>query len=476
MRIRLAIERERDRMIPDEYRELFENDIFSQIMDSVDDVIMIIDEDTRIVYVNQSYETTFHYKKEQIIGKKLEDIEGETTAITAMKLGKPVIHQLEYLRSAKIDAVGRSFPLKYHDKIVGGVSVFNNTSNYVSLVSKLQRTKELNRYLQEQLNDPAITQWSRDFITVNSHMKQVLGLAVKVAKSDATVLIRGESGTGKEVMAKIIHFNSPKSEGPFVKVNCAAIPDNLLESELFGYVGGAFTGARKEGKAGKFEMAQNGTIFLDEIGDMDMSMQVKLLRVIQEKEVERIGGTKPIPLNVRIVAATNQNLEELIKEGKFRQDLYYRLNVIEIKITPLRKRKEDIPILIHHLVRKIAGEDINVDPRVMNCLNSYDWPGNVRELQNVIEHACIMKTGNLIDVHSLPQYMRPSNLGEEKAAEQMNYDLKAMTAILEKDLILEALKQFSNKSKAIAELGISRSSFYEKIKKYGIDVDSMEIE
>ena len=165
---------------------------------------------------------------------------------------------------------------------------------YVELVSKLQRTKEMNVYLQEQLNDPAIAQWSREFITVNPYMKQVLGLAIKVARSEATVLIRGESGTGKEVMAKIIHYNSPKSEGPFVKVNCAAIPDNLLESELFGYEGGAFTGARKEGKAGKFEMAQGGTIFLDEIGDMDMNMQVKLLRVIQEKEVERIGGSHPI--------------------------------------------------------------------------------------------------------------------------------------------------------------------------------------
>ena len=311
---------------------------------------------------------------------------------------------------------------------------------------------------------------------MNPRMKQVLGLAIKVARSEATVLIRGESGTGKEVMAKIIHYNSPKAKGPFVKVNCAAIPDNLLESELFGYVGGAFTGARKEGKAGKFEMAQGGTIFLDEIGDMDMSMQVKLLRVIQEKEVERIGGTKTISLDVRIVAATNQNLEELIKEGKFRQDLYYRLNVIEIKIAPLRKRKEDIPILVHHLVKKISGENLNVTPRVMNILNSYDWPGNVRELQNVMEHACIMRNGTIIDPYSLPQYMQPKEPGEESRTENMSYNLKEMTAILEKDLILEALKKFSNKSRAIEELGISRSSFYEKIKKYGIDVEEMDLE
>lgn len=188
------------------------------------------------------------------------------------------------------------------------------------------------------------------------------------------MLIRGESGTEKEVMAKIIHDNSSRAGKAFIKVNCAAIPDNLLESEFFGYVGGAFTGARKEGKAGKFEMDMGsgggGGIFLDETGDMDINMQVKFLRVIQEKEVERIGGSKSILLDVRIVAATNQNLEDRIKEGKFRQDLYYRLNIIEIKIPPLRQRREDIPVLVHRLVKKLAGDHVMVSPRVMNCLNS----------------------------------------------------------------------------------------------------------
>ena len=200
------------------------------------------------------------------------------------------------------------------------------------------------------------------------------------------------------------------------------------------------------------------------------------LRWLRAERFFWIGGTKTISLDVRIVAATNQNLEELIKEGKFRQDLYYRLNVIEIKIAPLRKRKEDIPILVHHLVKKISGENLNVTPRVMNILNSYDSPGNVRELQNVMEHACIMRNGTIIDPYSLPQYMQPKEPGEESRTENMSYNLKEMTAILEKDLILEALKKFSNKSRAIEELGISRSSFYEKIKKYGIDVEEMDLE
>lgn len=312
---------------------------------------------------------------------------------------------------------------------------------------------------------------------MNPHMKQILGLAVKVAKSDATVMIRGESGTGKEVMAKVVHENSARRDGPFVKVNCAAIPENLLESELFGYAGGAFTGAKKEGKAGKFEMAQGGTIFLDEIGDMDINMQVKILRVIQERELERVGGNRVIPLDVRIVAATNQNLEELIQAGKFRQDLYYRLNVIELDILPLRERREDISLLVHVLTQKMAGEDLDVTPEAMSILYNYDWPGNVRELQNVVEHACILRTGNLITTHELPVYMRPDVLGTDaKKEEEGNFDLKEMTENLERNLIYEALRKFSNKSKAIKELGISRSSFYEKIKKYHIDIDEMDIE
>lgn len=457
-------------IVPEEYREVFKNKLFREIMDNVDDVVMVIDAETYIIYVNKAYERTFNRKVDQIIGKKLQDIEGNTTAIQVMKEGAPIVHRVEYLKSVNIDSIGISFPLRYEGKIVGGVSVFNNTTKYVELASNLQRTEEMNRYLQEQLDDAG----AKEFITVNPQMKKILGLAVKVAKSDATVLIRGESGTGKEVMAKVIHSNSQKSNGPFIKVNCAAIPDNLLESELFGYVGGAFTGAKKEGKPGKFELAQGGTIFLDEIGDMGIHMQVKLLRVLQEKEVERIGASKPIPLNVRIVAATNQNLEELIKEGKFRQDLYYRLNVIEIKILPLRERKEDILILLEHMVEKISKEEVNISPRVKQCFQNYDWPGNVRELQNVVEHACIMRNGDIIDIYDLPQYMYPNYYSQDVIRkENMSYNLKEMTAILEKDLILETLKKFPNKSKAIEELGISRSSFYEKIKKYGIEVESV---
>lgn len=463
--------------MPAEYQEILENRLFQDMMDLVDDVVMIMDTDTRIVFVNKAYEKTYGIEKSRIIGRRLEDFEGETRAIRVMKTGVPAYHEVEYLKSVNVDSVGVSAPLKFGEDTIGCISIFNNVSNYIRLASKLRRTKEMDEYLQEQLSSPEIIRHAQCFVTVNPYMKKVLGLAVKVAKSDATVLIRGESGTGKEIMAKVIHSNSRRAEGPFVKVNCAAIPDNLLESELFGYVGGAFTGARKEGKPGKFEMANGGTIFLDEIGDMDFNMQAKLLRVIQEREVERIGGNRAIPLDVRILAATNQNLEEMIEKQKFRQDLYYRLNVIEIRILPLRRRKEDVPVLAHYFIKKISGEDLAVAPGVLDILSSYDWPGNVRELQNVLEHACIMRDGDMIDELCLPQNLRPADLESKKPqAFTGSYNLREMTQKLEKDLILRVLRKSRTKSEAIDMLGISRSCFYEKLREYDIDPDKVEKE
>ena len=297
-----------------------------------------------------------------------------------------------------------------------------------------------------------------------------------VAPTDMSVLITGASGTGKEYIARRIHEQSNRSKAPFIAVDCGAIPKDLAASEFFGHVKGSFTGAI-DNKTGAFVAAHGGTIFLDEIGDMDVNMQVKILRVLQEREVERIGSNKVISLDVRIVAATNQNLEGLIQAGKFRQDLYYRLNVIELDILPLRERREDISLLVHFLMQKMAGEDLDVTPEAMSILYHYDWPGNVRELQNVVEHACILRSSNIITTHELPVHMRPDIQREDVGKEETdNYDLKEMTESLERNLIYEALRKFSNKSEAIKKLGISRSSFYEKIKKYNINIEEMNIE
>lgn len=245
-------------------------------------------------------------------------------------------------------------------------------------------------------------------VGMSTGMQEVYKLIGKVAQTDVTVLITGESGTGKELVGKAIHYNSARSRGPFVVVNCAAIPEGLLESELFGYEKGAFTGA-EERKIGKFEMAHRGTIFLDEIGDMAPMLQAKILRVLQERVVERVGGTKPLPVDVRIIAATNKDLQELVNQGKFREDLYFRLNVVEISLPPLRERKEDIPLLVDHFVRKYAAENskevTGVTPEVMSALMAYDYPGNVRELENIIARAVALASGKVLTSDLLPTHL-----------------------------------------------------------------------
>lgn len=297
-------------------------------------------------------------------------------------------------------------------------------------------------------------------------MKEVIQLALKVAKTDSTVLIRGESGVGKEVLAKCIHAESKRFGSPMIKVNCASIPENLLESELFGYEEGAFTGAKKGGKIGKFELAHQGTIFLDEIGDMSFNMQAKLLRVLQEHEMERVGGTKTIELDIRVIAATNRNLEQMIEEGSFRSDLYYRLNVVPLVIPPLRERKEDIMPLARLFLKNLSDEEIGIRPNVKKILRSYEWPGNIRELQNVIEHAYIVRSSRNIEAADLPKNLRPVYAGTGNYHNE-TVDLKEAVELLERDMIQEAIERCKgNKSQAIKELGISRKAFYEKIAKY----------
>mgnify|MGYP000385151994 CR=1 FL=1 len=356
--------------------------------------------------------------------------------------GETLVHTVEYLKSANIDSVGVSFPLRVNGEIVGGVSVFNDMSKYVSLVSKLQKTKEMNKYLEDCLGDPMLQKWSKEFITVNPHMKKVLELAMRVAQSEATVLIRGESGTGKEVMASLIHHNSQKADGPFVKVNCAAIPDNLLESELFGYEGGAFTGARKEGKAGKFELAQNGTIFLDEIGDMPADLQTRLLRVLSDGYFYRVGGTQSIKADVRVIAATNQNLEERVRQGLFREDLYHRLNVIHLQLPPLRERTEDIEALADHFLSTAASnlktERKRLTPEALQVIRRFPFPGNVRQLENLCNWLTVMAPSQWIRPDDLPFEFKT---GSGQAASEAASDVIATRAGGWTDQLAEVVRE-----------------------------------
>ena len=313
----------------------------------------------------------------------------------------------------------------------------------------------------------------KDIIGENEAFKSTIDFAKRASSSVSTVLIQGESGTGKELFARSMHFESKRKNEPFITLNCAAIPDNLLESELFGYEEGAFTGALKGGKIGKFEMADKGSIFLDEIGDMPLHLQAKLLRVLQENAVERIGGSGPVPIDVRILAATNKDLDQLVKEGAFREDLFYRLNVIPIRIPSLRERKDDLEHLVEVFLKKssimLEKTMVRVSDEVLKAFRSYDWPGNVRELQNTVEFAVNMSDSGVVEMKDLPQRFRD----HPKSSPTKGQPILSIKD-LEKQAILDALEHFGKDKagiqKTVEALGLSRATLYRKIKAYGIDL------
>ncbi len=310
----------------------------------------------------------------------------------------------------------------------------------------------------------------------NEKMLHLFNIVKKVAPTDSTVLITGESGTGKELFAKAIHKMSGRSKGKLVPVNCSAIPRELLETELFGYEKGAFTGAVQR-KMGRFELANHGTIFLDEIGDMDPYLQAKVLRAIQEKVIERLGGTQPIKVDVRVIAATNRDLEKEVEEGRFRKDLFFRLNVIPLKIPPLRERKDDIPLLFETFVekfnRKSGGNIKGISDNAMKLMMSYSWPVNVRELENLIERVVILKRDGILDVEDLPEGIR--SFGEDTSKDVTHIEGENFfekVRAFERKLIIDALKKsLGVKSKAAKLLGIKRTTLIEKMKRLGIEAD-----
>jgi two-component system NtrC family response regulator len=322
-----------------------------------------------------------------------------------------------------------------------------------------------NHHLHEEL----LSRFSFENIVSGSEaMNKIFTMIRRVSQTDSSVLLHGESGTGKELIARAVHYSSPRQKKPFVAVNCAAIPETLMESEFFGHVKGSFTGALHD-RAGKFEQANGGTIFLDEIGDMRMDLQSKLLRVLQEHEIERVGGTKSIHIDVRVIAATNKDLREMVNQNHFREDLYYRLNVIPIRLPALRERKDDIPLLIQHFLRELGGSHVTVDSLVYNQLQLYDWPGNVRELQNIIEQAFVLRQhDDRLTVEDMPDFISGISAGNSK----LFMDIPPEGIVLdevEKDLIQLALqKTKGNQNQAAKLLGITRQTLIYRMKKYDI--------
>ncbi|TJX12879.1 PAS domain-containing protein [Tissierella creatinini] len=457
-----------------------DNELIIGAMDSSSDGILISDPYGDIIYLNDAYVKTTGLSREEMLGKNLEDllekeIINKALSLEVIKDKKRVSTMHKYV-SGKAALTTASPIYDSNNELIGVVNNTRNVTDLVDLKNELTDTKELTiKYSEEikRLREQFVK--DKDFIYASKEMNATVKLASRVAKYDSTVLIHGESGTGKEVLAKFIHSGSPRKDESFIKVNCAAIPKDLFESELFGYEGGAFTGAGKEGKPGMFELANEGTILLDEVGELPLPVQSKLLRVIQEREVYRVGGKNPISLDVRIIAATNRNLKQEVKDGNFREDLFFRLNVIPITIPPLRERREDIEELIIYFLEKLNrkyNKTITITKKAIEALTSHSWPGNVRELENLIEYLFIMTNKEEIQIEDLPtkilsrQMMNFTDISKDSETPKLIYLLE----LYEKYIIKDAMDNFSSLRKAAKALGVHPSTLSRKLKKYDIEI------
>jgi PAS domain S-box-containing protein len=435
------------------------------ILDSINEGVFTVGPDWRITAFNRAAERITGVSRKEALGRSCSEVfhadicEKDCALKRTFTTGQPIVNATACIINNRGERVpiriGTAILENSAGEVIGGVETFQDLSQVEELQKEL-----LNRHSFE------------DIIGRSPAMMQLFEVVPQIAESNSTVLIEGPSGTGKELFAKAIHNQSPRRKKRFLALNCAALPDTLLESELFGYKAGAFTDAKRE-KVGRFVLANGGTLFLDEIGDISPAMQVRLLRVLQERQVEPLGALEPVPVDVRVVAATHQDLTGLIQAGRFREDLYYRLHVIHLKLPPLKERREDIPLLVDHLVAKfnrLQGKQIaGVSQEAMARLLEYDYPGNIRELENIIEQAFVLCRGGLIEVTHLPPEMRPPADSDGETFGPMS--LEAM----EKRLILETLWRCSgNRKQASRDLGIDVSSLYRKIKALQLEVPEMD--
>ncbi len=449
------------------------DDLLFSLLDNSYESLILIDADGIIRFISKGNEGFSSISVKDSVGRHITEVRPNTRLPRVIKTGKAEI--------------GRSMLLNQQNRIIARIPLFNKEGRIIGAMGKmmfmsLEKFKQLYErihclenqidYYKEELNQSYGISYTFDNIIGRSEaIMSCKALARKAAQSDASVLITGESGTGKELFAHSIHQISKRNKYNFVRVNCASIPSELIESELFGYEPGAFTGAAKKGKAGKFELADRGTIFLDEIGDMPPLLQVKLMRVLQEKEVERIGG-KPKNIDFRVISATNRDLNKMVTDKSFRLDLYYRLNVFVITLPPLRDMREDIPQIFHHFLDKLNRGNrqkiTNVSREAMEALQNYSWPGNLRELRNIADRSMILCSGNTIQVEDLPISLREkprASLCEELAGDS----LKEIMENTEKKAILDALERAgNNREKASSILKIHRTGLYQKMKKYNI--------
>jgi len=434
----------------------------STILESISDGVFTVDEDWRVTSFNRAAEEITGISRDAAIGRLCAEVfkanlcEGRCPLRATMDKGRPVVNQPAFI----VDPEGRRIPISVSTALlrdargeaVGGAETFRD----LSLVEELRR----------ELHDGYSM---GDLISRSRAMRRIFEILPAISASSATVLIQGETGTGKELVARVLHDRSPRSKRPFVALNCAAFPETLLESELFGVKKGAFTGAARD-RPGRFAVAQGGTLFLDEIGEMAPAMQVRLLRVLQEKTYEPLGSSKPVRADVRVVAATNRDLAQEVQRGGFREDLYYRINVVRVDLPPLRQRREDVPLLTDHFVsrfNRLQGKNVfGPGPGAMELLMAHDWPGNVRELENAIEHAFVLCLEGSIERHHLPPSLGPS---APIAAEGKT--LQQTVRMAEEKAILDALaRNGDNRDAAARELGIHRSTLFRKVKELGLSL------
>jgi PAS domain S-box-containing protein len=446
-------------------------ELLSLILDNIYNGVLVTDADGYVLFFNTPYGKFLGVDPQAYIGKHVTEAIENTRMHIVAQTGKAELNMAHRIRGQ--DMVVQRIPIKKDGRVIAvyGQVMFKDVRDVGKLAAKLSFLESKVEYYEAELISLRSTRYTFDSIGgVSDAILALKAEALKAAITRLPVLISGESGIGKELFAQAIHHASPRKVHPFIRINCAAIPKDLLESELFGYERGAFTGAKETGKPGKFELAHRGSIFLDEIGDLPLEMQPKLLRVLEEREFERVGGTSLIKSDFRLIAASNQDLEKMVAEGRFRHDLYYRLNAISLNIPPLRNRREDIIPLSLGLLRQMAQDfslpEVGIGSRAENALKHYDWPGNVRELSNVLERSLAYMDGDTIRLSDLPYHIQRIY---NKTPETRHSLIEVVQANAEKEAILDALSAAGyNKARAAQMLGIHRTLLYKKMKKYNL--------
>lgn len=450
------------------------------VLDSSFDGLWICDEMGKVIRINRASEKINSIKAEQVLNKTMKEIVAEglidRSATLEVLRTRAAVTMIQNLKNGKQILVTGNPVLDKNGEISLTVVNERDITELNKLRGELERSRALSEgYCNELSHLHRQDELVKDVVIRSEIMKRLFGRAMRVAEVDSIVLIEGESGVGKGLFARIIHKASKRKDGPFIRVDCSAIPESLIESELFGYEGGAFTGARAGGKPGHFEMANGGSLFIDEVGELHLSTQVKLLRFIEESEVVAVGGTSPKKIDARIIAATNRNLDHMVNDKEFRRDLFFRLNVIPMRIPPLRERTEDIPPLILFYLKKFNekfGTKKTIGTKVLDLLRHYSFPGNIRELANIIEQLLVLSTHSRIGMDDLPSHLFEDSRNHNTRCPPEGWNLRQTLDATEKNIILKALKEFGSQRKAAKHLGINQSTLARKAKRYAIVFDA----